>query len=1608
MRILRNAAIGLAAAVIIVVIALILVVRTEGFREYVRRKLIASVEEGTGGRVEIGSFSFDWRHLRAVVTDFVVHGNEPANAAPYIRAKRVEVDVRLLTGWRHLLNVAYLGVDRPQANVLVFPDGSTNIPKPRQISNSKTTSLETIVDLAVGRFDLANGSVTFNSRKETFDLRGDDLRAQLWYDVLKQGYKGQISMAPLYVVSGRNTPVKFSITLPVTLERDRISFRGGRIATDASQVAIDGAIENLRDPKTTAHIQGRVALADLKNAANVQMAAPRRGVPSSVELDVNATVADNAIDVAGARVTFGGSNIEASGRLQDPAGNGQLQFRSRLALGELGRLVEMEERPEGTILLNGTAKLDAQRNYDVLGNLDATGVSFQQGARRIGGASLVTAAHLTPRRLDLEGFRLGAFGAEIGGNAVLEDFARYKVEGNLRRLDLAALARGLGRNDTGYAGTVSGSLAASGDLRAAGTSSLAAQARLSIAPGQRGIPVSGRLAANYRGDTDNLDVTDSCLALPHTRLTVNGSLGNRLNVALTTRDFRDFSPALGGAPSVVLAGGQASFAGTLTGRLTSPEIAGRVAMDRFAVEGRLFDSLAADVAASDSRAALTGGNLQRGTMRAQFTAAVGLRNWKATPSQPLSVEASVRGGDLADVLALAGTAPTGYSGALSADVSESGTVGNPLGAANFTVANGNLRGEPFDSLQARVSLSDQLVTVPAAQITSGQARIDLTAEFHHPRDSFERGQVHAHIGSSQVDLARLRTAQNLRPNTAGTVQMNADITGELRAAAAGGGTEFVATNVTGDASGRGLRVEGQNYGDFTATARTSGRAVSYTVSSDFAGSQIRVNGNTQLAPGYRTTADANVSGLPIDRTLLLLKRTDIPATGTLTATAHIAGTVDHPEGSLDATVDRGSVYGEPIDRAQVRLSYVATSVDVTHLEIRAGPSSIEASARYDHPAGVWGSGELHFRIDNGHVDLARLRSVQKLRPGIAGTLQLTANGAATIRNAEPRVLARDLSVDLGAKGLAAQGKNLGDLTLTAKTSGGRVNFALDSSLGGAAIQGRGDAQLSGDYPTQAQVTFHNVTWKGLRPLLGSFASEPQDFDAAADGQMTVDGPVLRTGDLRARMELSKAQLSVAAPGKASVSTTIENQGTVVLALDHGMARIESLHLTGPQTDVQARGSASLEAQTIEATVSAHTDLSLIQRFDREVVSSGQIAADATVRGSFAEPLVNGKLELHNVSVNYMDVPTGIANANGTIQFNGTSASFQNITAEVGGGKLTLGGFLSYTGAMRFALRANASDVRLRLQPGVSAMANADLRLTGRRDTSVLSGLVTVVGLNYAPESDFGSILSRVAPPVQAPTSPSPILNGMKLDVQARTSSAMAVQASVAQNLQVDANLHIQGTAARPGVVGRVSITEGRLVFFSTSYQVNTGTISFFNPNRIDPVLNLSLETQAKGADVTLRVTGPIDNMKLSYTSEPPLQFQEIVGLLAAGQAPTSDPTLLANQPAQPPQTFAQMGESKLVGTTLADPLANRLQRVFGVTQLKIDPTFVSGSDVPQAQLTLQQRVASNITFTYVTVLDNQNPALSAEWEISPQWSAKAIRDQYGLFSVKLNYKRQFR
>src|SRR5579872_2092093 len=130
-RILTIVGASILGLMIVLVVASILVMRTTWFHNFVREKIIATVEDSSGGKVEIGSFEFDWTHLRATIRNFVLHGTERAGQAPLFQADLIQLDLSLFSGIAHMIDLRALQVAHPQANVIVYPDGKTNVPEPK-------------------------------------------------------------------------------------------------------------------------------------------------------------------------------------------------------------------------------------------------------------------------------------------------------------------------------------------------------------------------------------------------------------------------------------------------------------------------------------------------------------------------------------------------------------------------------------------------------------------------------------------------------------------------------------------------------------------------------------------------------------------------------------------------------------------------------------------------------------------------------------------------------------------------------------------------------------------------------------------------------------------------------------------------------------------------------------------------------------------------------------------------------------------------------------------------------------------------------------------------------------------------------------------------------------------------------------------------------------------------------------------------------------------------------------------------------------------------------------------------------------------------------------
>src|SRR5262245_29478013 len=245
--------VGLAGLMMLAVIAGMLVVRSAWFYDKVRHTIVAEVEKATGGHVEIRQFSFDWKQMRAEVRTFALHGTEPADKPPLFNASSVAVGIKVVSIFKKQIDLQYLDVIDPRVYLIIYPDGRTNVPEPKLKRSDKNT-IETILDLAIGRFNLQNGIFEVESRGETrFDARGQNLNAQFRYELTGPRYRGNLSVSPLDLKTPDQPvpPVDFSTSLVV--EKNHIEFSGGKLASAQSTVDFSGTLDDLNRPRLAVH-----------------------------------------------------------------------------------------------------------------------------------------------------------------------------------------------------------------------------------------------------------------------------------------------------------------------------------------------------------------------------------------------------------------------------------------------------------------------------------------------------------------------------------------------------------------------------------------------------------------------------------------------------------------------------------------------------------------------------------------------------------------------------------------------------------------------------------------------------------------------------------------------------------------------------------------------------------------------------------------------------------------------------------------------------------------------------------------------------------------------------------------------------------------------------------------------------------------------------------------------------------------------------------------------------------------------------------------------------------------------------------------------------------
>jgi translocation and assembly module TamB len=716
--------------------------------------------------------------------------------------------------------------------------------------------------------------------------------------------------------------------------------------------------------------------------------------------------------------------------------------------------------------------------------------------------------------------------------------------------------------------------------------------------------------------------------------------------------------------------------------------------------------------------------------------------------------------------------------------------------------------------------------------------------------------------------------------------------------------------------------------------------------------------------------------------LLTLAGRKLPLTGTLDAQLQANGTLSALDGSGTVELDDATAYGEPIARLRAQGTLNGDQLRFASISIGAPSGNVSASGSLDLKS-------RRFQIDvkGAAIDIAKIETLRRQDSEATGTLGFSVTGSGTLD--DPR-----LDAHATLTGLAIGGEPLGALVFAGHTANRSATYDATTRLEGAQVDLNGQTALSGDYATNAKLTFSHFDIGGL---LKAANVQGLTGESALAGTITLEGPLAHPIEFRGDASLQQLAVSVAGLHLAS-------QGGVHATLANGRVTLDPLHITGEDTDLRAQGSLLLkDKQQLDFAASGSVNLKLAETIDPDLTAGGTTTFQVEAHGTLKDPGLRGRIDFQDGALSLEDVPNGLSQLHGTLEFNQNRLEIKSLTAMSGGGLLSVGGYLAYQHGIYADLSVTGKGVRIRYPQGVSSLADTTLHLQGAQNSLQLSGNVLVTRFSVSPDLDIATLATQanVAPTIAPPDAPS---NHIRLDIRVTSSPQLNFQNAYAK-LAGNVDLRLRGTVASPSLLGNVSITEGSATVAGTRYDLQRGEISFTNPVRIEPTIDLNATARVEDYDITLGLHGTPQKLAVTYRSDPPLPEADVVALLALGR--TENQQRLYTQ--QQEQSVANPTTDALLGGALNATVSSRVQKLFGAGSVKVDPNYIGILGNSTSRITVEEQLGRNITLTFATDVDTTGQQLlQAEIAINRHVSLVVARDESDVFSMVLKATRRYR
>ena len=336
--------------------------------------------------------------------------------------------------------------------------------------------------------------------------------------------------------------------------------------------------------------------------------------------------------------------------------------------------------------------------------------------------------------------------------------------------------------------------------------------------------------------------------------------------------------------------------------------------------------------------------------------------------------------------------------------------------------------------------------------------------------------------------------------------------------------------------------------------------------------------------------------------------------------------------------------------------------------------------------------------------------------------------------------------------------------------------------------------------------------------------------------------------------------------------------------------------------------------------------------------TGPVAMTADVRGTGANPLIEGALMTRDAALESPVTGMRLSHIQSRARFDGSKLVFRQLR-----GSTPNGGTVEGVGTFDFSLGAGvgidmkmqANNAELLNRDDIGATVNGPIQIQSDGNGGVISGDLDVVRSRFAlgraaavaqiPQLQIIEKNVRRGQDFDAPRRAEP----WRLDIDADARNRLMVRGmGLSSEWRMD--LHIGGSVDQPSIVGTANLVRGTYDFAGRRFDLTEGMLRFDGRTPANPTLDITAEAAVDDLDATIRITGTSENPQISFTSVPALPEDELLSRLLFGSSITQ---LSAPEALQLASSVASLRGS---GGGGLDPI-NAVRRAAGLDRLRIIP-----------------------------------------------------------------------